>query len=65
MLAALVDDFSGLLYGLSTDKGKKPKPVPRPGEVDETVQRAQHQGLPMTLDQADRLRRMFEAPRTT
>lgn len=62
LTANLVDQLSALLYGLSDGKGRKPKPVLRPGQVDEDAQTVTHKGLPMTIDEVDALRRRFESP---
>lgn len=62
LLANLVDQLNALLFGLSDGKGDKPKPVQRPGQTDESTERKTYQGLPMSIEQADALKKRFEAP---
>lgn len=57
LLANLVDQFSALLFGLGGGKGNRPKPVLRPGQIDESVQTEAHKGLPMTIEEMDEFRK--------
>ena len=54
LAAERVDQMNQLMWSLGGGKGRRPKPVPRPWDIDDRDERI-FRGVPMTTERADRM----------